>query len=129
MLIFLAAFFLLCSRSSVHALMGKPKLLSRNDVDRTGNFREVVAAITKLRPSSLLLDGEVVVFDRKNVSRFQLLLLHRQDVPIEVRMTRCYEQLDRFGKSAVQELLGFYDPKHYPVLNANSSAGLRFLGY
>jgi bifunctional non-homologous end joining protein LigD len=48
-------------------------LLSRNDVDRTGNFPEVVAAITKLRPSSLLLDGEVVVFDRKNVSRFQLL--------------------------------------------------------
>ena len=48
-------------------------LLSRNDVDRTGNFPEVVAAITKLRPPSLLLDGEVVVFDRKNVSRFQLL--------------------------------------------------------
>lgn len=48
-------------------------LLSRNDVDRTGNFREVVAAITKLRPSSLLTDGEVVVFDRKNVSRLQLL--------------------------------------------------------
>jgi bifunctional non-homologous end joining protein LigD len=48
-------------------------LLSRNDLDRTGNFPEVVAAITKLRPSSLLLDGEVVVFDRKNVSRFQLL--------------------------------------------------------
>ena len=48
-------------------------LLSRNDVDRTGNFPEVIAAITKLRPSSLLLDGEVVVFDRKNVSRFQLL--------------------------------------------------------
>ena len=48
-------------------------LLSRNDVDRTGNFPEVVADITKLRPSSLLLDGEIVVFDRKNVSRFQLL--------------------------------------------------------
>jgi bifunctional non-homologous end joining protein LigD len=48
-------------------------LLSRNDIDRTGHFPEVVAAITKLRPTSLLLDGEVVVFDRKKVSRFQLL--------------------------------------------------------
>ena len=38
-------------------------------------------------------------------------LLHRPDVPIEIRMTKCYEQLDRFGKSAVQELLGFYDPE------------------
>jgi bifunctional non-homologous end joining protein LigD len=48
-------------------------LLSRNDVDRTGNFPEVVAAIAKLRPVSLLLDGEVVVFDRNKISRFQLL--------------------------------------------------------
>lgn len=48
-------------------------LLSRNDIDRTEDFPEVVAAIQKLRPASLLLDGEVVVFDRKNVSRFQLL--------------------------------------------------------
>jgi len=48
-------------------------LLSRNDIDRTGDFPEVVAAIAKLRRASLLLDGEVVVFDRNNVSRFQLL--------------------------------------------------------
>ncbi len=48
-------------------------LLSRNDLDRTASFPEVAAAIAKLRPASLLLDGEVVVFDRKKVSRFQLL--------------------------------------------------------
>ena len=48
-------------------------LLSRNDIDRTGHFPEVVAAVAKLRPATLLLDGEVVVFDRKKVSRFQLL--------------------------------------------------------
>jgi bifunctional non-homologous end joining protein LigD len=48
-------------------------LLSRNDIDRTGSFPEIVAAVAKLRPATLLLDGEVVVFDRKKVSRFQLL--------------------------------------------------------
>ncbi len=48
-------------------------LYSRNDLDRTASYPEVAAAIAKLRPSSLLLDGEVVVFDRKKVSRFQLL--------------------------------------------------------
>lgn len=49
------------------------KLLSRNDVDRTSDFPAVVAAIAKLRPACLLLDGEVVVFDRKKISRFQFL--------------------------------------------------------
>ena len=48
-------------------------LLSRNDIDRAGDFPEVVAAIAKLRPASLLLDGELVVFDRNKISRFQLL--------------------------------------------------------
>jgi bifunctional non-homologous end joining protein LigD len=49
------------------------QLLSRNDIDRTAKLPEIVAAIAKLRPTSLLLDGEVVVFDRKRVSHFQLL--------------------------------------------------------
>jgi bifunctional non-homologous end joining protein LigD len=49
------------------------KLISRNDIDRSGSYPEVAGAIAKLRPTSLLLDGEVVVFDRKKVSHFQLL--------------------------------------------------------
>jgi bifunctional non-homologous end joining protein LigD len=49
------------------------RLLSRNDKDRTGSFRDVAAAIARLPDRTLLLDGEAVVFDRKGVSRFQLL--------------------------------------------------------
>ena len=49
------------------------KLLTRNDIDRTKGFPEVVDAILRLKPATLLLDGEVVIFDRKEVSRFQLL--------------------------------------------------------
>jgi len=48
-------------------------LHSRNDIDRTENFPEIVAAIANLKPTTLLLDGEIVVFDRSRVSRFQLL--------------------------------------------------------
>jgi bifunctional non-homologous end joining protein LigD len=48
-------------------------LLSRNDKDKTDRFPGVAAAISRLRPATLLLDGEVVVFDRKRISRFQLL--------------------------------------------------------
>jgi bifunctional non-homologous end joining protein LigD len=49
------------------------RLLSRNGKDRTDRLPRIAAAIRTLRPRTLLLDGEVVVFDRKGVSRFQLL--------------------------------------------------------
>jgi len=48
-------------------------LLSRNGKDNTVRFAKIAAAIARLRPATLLLDGEVVVFDREGVSRFQLL--------------------------------------------------------
>jgi len=49
------------------------QLLSRNGKDRTDGFPRIAAAIRILQPATLLLDGEVVVFDKKGVSRFQLL--------------------------------------------------------
>src|SRR5665213_607246 len=49
------------------------QLLSRNAIDRTNSFPAIVAAIRALENSTLLLDGEVVLFDKKRVSRFQLL--------------------------------------------------------
>jgi bifunctional non-homologous end joining protein LigD len=49
------------------------RLYSRNAIDRTERFSEIAAAVAKLRPTTLLLDGEVSVFDAQGVSRFQLL--------------------------------------------------------
>lgn len=51
----------------------KVSLISRNAVNRTPHYPEIASAIGKLEPRTLLLDGEVVAFDEKNVSRFQLL--------------------------------------------------------
>ena len=48
-------------------------LMSRNDINRTDHYAEIAAALTKLKPQTLALDGEVVVFDKKQISRFQLL--------------------------------------------------------
>jgi len=48
-------------------------LLSRNGNDRTATYASVVRAVQKLAAPTLLLDGEVVAFDRKEISRFQLL--------------------------------------------------------
>jgi bifunctional non-homologous end joining protein LigD len=51
-------------------------LLSRNNKDRTELFRHVADAVQGLPSRTLLLDGEVVAFDSKHVSRFQLLQDH-----------------------------------------------------
>jgi len=48
-------------------------LITRNNIERTERYPEVAAAVGKLKPQTLLLDGEVVVFDKQNVSHFQLL--------------------------------------------------------
>jgi len=48
------------------------QLLTRNDIDRTADFPAVAAAIAALPAPSLMLDGEVVVFDAHGISRFQL---------------------------------------------------------
>lgn len=49
------------------------RLLSRNDKDRSADFPEIVAALAALPAPTLLLDGEVAVFDADGISRFQLL--------------------------------------------------------
>lgn len=49
------------------------RLLSRNAKDHTERFGQITAAITALPSRTLLLDGEVLVFDHHGVSRFQLL--------------------------------------------------------
>jgi len=48
-------------------------LLSRNQLDRTATFAAIAVAVEQLPDTTLLLDGEVVAFDSKGVSRFQLL--------------------------------------------------------
>ena len=49
------------------------RLITRNDKDRTADFSGVAAALAALPAPTLVLDGEVVVFDASGISRFQLL--------------------------------------------------------
>jgi bifunctional non-homologous end joining protein LigD len=49
------------------------RLFSRNAIDRTARYHHIAEAIRALRPTTLVLDGEAVVFDRGQISRFQLL--------------------------------------------------------
>ena len=49
------------------------RLVSRNGRDHTRRFRDIAAAIAKLSARSLVLDGEVAVFDQQLRSRFDWL--------------------------------------------------------
>jgi bifunctional non-homologous end joining protein LigD len=47
------------------------KLVSRTVTDHTKRFSHIVAAIQAMVAPSLVLDGEVAVFDRALISRFE----------------------------------------------------------
>jgi bifunctional non-homologous end joining protein LigD len=51
----------------------KVALVSRNGIDRTERYPKIAEAIGRLKPDSLALDGEIVIFDADKVSRFQFL--------------------------------------------------------
>ena len=51
----------------------KVSLISRNAIDRTGRYPEIADEISKLKTDTLVLDGEIMVFDKRKVSHFQLL--------------------------------------------------------
>jgi len=92
-------------------------LLSRNQTARTSWFGIVARAVSALTARTLLLDGEVVAFDRKRVSRFQLpqnlgaepkyavfdcLYVDGRDLRREPLATRCRLLEAVIGESAVQ---------------------------
>src|ERR1700722_9540567 len=54
-------------------------LISRNGIDRTRRYLDIAEAVCKLKPETLSLDGEIVVFDAGKVSRFQLLQQGKRD--------------------------------------------------
>jgi hypothetical protein len=48
-------------------------LTSRNGLDHTKRFPELVKAVEELDAPSLILDGEIAIFDRQLISRFEWL--------------------------------------------------------
>src|SRR5258708_3656897 len=64
--------------------------------------------------------------DLATVRRSWFDLIHSSG-EVKFRMNNCNSALFGFGKSAIQETLGYYDPDTFPLRNANTKAGLRFL--
>jgi bifunctional non-homologous end joining protein LigD len=57
----------------VHKDGAAVKLLSRTGIDHTRRFPAIVAAFRAMAAPTLILDGEVAVFDRALISRFEWL--------------------------------------------------------
>jgi bifunctional non-homologous end joining protein LigD len=60
------------------------QLVTRNLIDRTADFPAIAAAIPRLPAPTLLLDGEIVLFDAGGVSRFQLFGADTRRKPVYV---------------------------------------------
>jgi bifunctional non-homologous end joining protein LigD len=57
------------------------RLVSRNGRDLTRRFPELAAAVDALEPPTLILDGEIAVFDRQFLSHFEWIRARPTDQP------------------------------------------------
>lgn len=78
----------------------KVSLISRNGIDRSNRYPTIASEIVKVTTKTLLLDGEIVVFDSERVSRFQLLQQSRGQVKYAV-----FDCLYKNGKDLRREPL------------------------
>jgi hypothetical protein len=70
--------------------------------------------------------------DLRQVWKVLIYLLHGKDDYV-TRMGNCIfdpeYKLNQFGRSAVQELLGWVNKQEIPICNGRSVKALRYLGY
>jgi bifunctional non-homologous end joining protein LigD len=64
-------------RMMAYKLGATVRLTSRQGIDHTRRYPDIVAAIRALEVPTLILDGEIAIFDQKLISRFEWLR-HRQ---------------------------------------------------
>jgi bifunctional non-homologous end joining protein LigD len=81
------------------------RLLSRNAKDLTRRFPELVAAVAKLKPPTLLLDGEIAVFDSQFLSRFEWIRRQPKDEPATPPTMIAFDCLYTRGKDLRQRPL------------------------
>jgi bifunctional non-homologous end joining protein LigD len=74
------------------------QLISRTGRDHAQRFSEVARAIAKLGPGTLILDGEVAVFDEHLISRFHLLNATDPDGGITRPLFMAFDCLYQHGR-------------------------------
>ena len=116
-------------RALAYRRRGRVRLYSRNLKDITAEFAEVAEAVQGLPNGDLVLDGEIVAFDRRGVSRFQLLQRRAQGERIHPAFA-IFDCLERAGiellrrslaerRRALEAVVG---PRHAVLLRARRPA-------
>jgi hypothetical protein len=80
------------------------RLYTRNLNDITAEYREIGVALESLGRDPFVLDGEIVAFDRRRVSRFQLLQRRAQGERIQP-VFAIFDCLERDGVSLLRRSL------------------------
>jgi bifunctional non-homologous end joining protein LigD len=74
------------------------RLVSRNARDLTQRFPALADAVAALKPPTLLLDGEIAVFDNRMLSRFEWLRGRPKDAPATPPLLMAFDCLCASGK-------------------------------
>jgi len=82
-----------------------PRLISRNGVQHTKRFPELVQALDGLPADAFLLDGEVAVYDRELISRFEWLRGRPNGEPATLPVYMVFDVLELSGKDLRREPL------------------------
>ena len=79
------------------------RLVSRNGRDHTRHFNDIAVAVAKLSARSLVLDGEVAIYDDKIRSRFDWLREPDPDAIVTPPMFMVFDLLhrDEIGRAHV----------------------------
>ena len=89
------------------AIKGKHgvRLMSRKGHDLTGRFPELVKALSGLTARAFILDGEVAVYDRAFISRFEWLRRQPTDEPATLPVYMAFDLLELDGRDLRREPL------------------------
>jgi ATP-dependent DNA ligase len=77
------------------------RLLSRSGRDHTRRFHDIATAVSKLPARSLVLDGEVAIFDQQLLSRFEWLREPDPDAVATPPMFIAFDLLHRDGRDVI----------------------------
>jgi len=84
---------------------GTVRLVSRNGRDLTPRFPELVKAVSRLKPRAFILDGEVAVYDRAFISRFEWLRRRPTDQLATLPVYMVFDLLELDGRDLRKEPL------------------------
>lgn len=107
--------------------------LSKSKIDKLKQ-EDIELVINSLHCMKSLALNRVKFLNQRN-NKIEIIikswkdLLHNDDTDLPKRMQTCKNNLYSFGKSSISELLAWYYPNQYPIINRNSNSGMKFFGY